>query len=497
MPAAPRTYVYFAVFGVSALLYAGCGSDAPNGAFSAFQAQGDADGTVFQTRSDGGVGDGAAAVDGGPIAADTGAPDTGAAGASDAEAIDVVGGDAGAADTALPDTGGADAEAMDTAAMDTAAMDTAAMDTAAVDTGANDIGVLDSGTTDTASGDTATGDTSSPDGGTTDGGSTTTAKEFNGGFVGGACTTDSQCAYAGGQCLKDSAGFPNGMCTQSCTKFCPDKAGMATTFCISAKDVSVSTPPGLCTARCDYSKSPTGCRPGYKCAKLQRYGDPATSMFACIPGLSTGGGGLTDCQQKLLARGVGFSPQPNPWGVPTGGTAKVCDIPDLLSVNPDMYGVGFRASSQTGSKLKMKMNCQFAHSVADMAELLAKKGIVEVVHYGTYNCRYISGTKTLSEHAFANALDVAGLKDKDGNYHSVLNDWEKGVKTPKTASGTLLKWFADTMYAKHVFNIILTPEYNAAHANHFHVDDTPGSWFMQGFTSIWQTNPGCSLPHDE
>ena len=162
-----------------------------------------------------------------------------------------------------------------------------------------------------------------------------------------------------------------------------------------------------------------------------------------------------------------------------------------------MFGVGFRASWLSGGKLKMKMNCNFAHSVADMAELLAKQGVVEVVHYGTYNCRYISGTKNLSQHGFANGLDVAELKTKDGKYHSVLKDWEKGVKSPKTDSGKLLKWFADTMYAKHVFNIILTPEFNAAHANHFHVDDTPGSWFMQGFSSIWETHPGCSQPHDE
>ncbi|MCO4764245.1 MAG: extensin family protein [Myxococcales bacterium] len=457
-PPLPRLLTHIAVLGAASLL-AACGSDAPSGPVSAFQAGTDADGSSF-TADVGGDGSSGAldvGLDGG-----TGSPDTGVA-------------DSGVADSGVSDTGIADSGAPDTAIADSGSADTGPADTGTTDTGTADTGTTDAGTTDAGNG----------------------AKEFNGGFIGGACTSNSQCAYTGGSCLKDGAGFPKGMCSKSCTKFCPDQTGMSTTFCIESKTVKVSTPPGLCAVRCDYGKSPTGCRPGYKCVKLPRYGDPGTTKFACIPGTPTSGPAKTDCQKKLLARGVTFTAVPNPMGVPKGGTKKVCDIPDLLSVNPGMYGVGFRASSQTGTMVKMQMNCTFAHSVADMAQELAAKGVTEVVHYGTYNCRYISGTKSLSQHGYANALDVAGLKTKDGAYHSVLKDWEKGAKNPKTTSGKLLRWFADHMYAKHVFNIILTPEYNAAHANHFHVDNTPGSWYMQGFASMWIDHPGCSQPHAE
>ena len=42
------------------------------------------------------------------------------------------------------------------------------------------------------------------------------------------------------------------------------------------------------------------------------------------------------------------------------------------------------------------------------------------------------------------------------------------------ARGQWLKALADARYAMDIFNIILTPNYNAAHYNHFHVDLTPG-----------------------
>ncbi|HAN30349.1 MAG TPA: hypothetical protein DCQ06_02015 [Myxococcales bacterium] len=377
-----------------------------------------------------------------------------------------------------------------------------------------DVPLVDSFVVDTAVQDTAT---SQPDSGpTSDSGASsdtasngdagnspdtnqpqTNAKEFNQGFIGGSCASNSQCSYKDGFCATASEGFPKGMCSAPCSKFCPDQASMATTFCVTSSEVGVQSPPGMCTVRCDFGKSPTGCRPGYSCVKMKRYNDPATTMLACVPGKSNAGVTLTACQKQLIARGVGFSTLPNPKATPKGGSSPLCQINDFLSVEPTLAGVDFRASSPTGSKLKLKLKCDFAHALVDMAEELKKKGVKEVIHWGTYNCRYIGGTKTLSEHSFANAIDIAGMKMNDGSYYSVLKAWEKGATSPKTAGGQVLKWFADTMYAKHVFNVILTPEYNAAHADHFHVDLTPGSWFKQSFTSFGEAHAGCQHPEAE
>ncbi len=269
---------------------------------------------------------------------------------------------------------------------------------------------------------------------------------------------------------------PNGSCSQTCTKFCPDKAGKATTFCVAAKHLGGTTG-GLCTAQCDYAQSKTGCRSGYKCVKLARYNDPKTSKFVCVPG--SGGFKGTWCHDQLTKRGVSWSPANNPMATPKGLNYPACNIPDLVYISPTIGGITFRASSPTGSAKKLWVKCPFALAMADMVDALKGKNVTEIIHYGTYNCRVISGTKTLSEHGMANALDIAGFKFKTGAYWTVLKHWEKGAKNPKTAAGTFLRWFADTVFAKKIFNIILTPEFNNAHANHFHVDLTPGANYLK------------------
>ena len=109
-----------------------------------------------------------------------------------------------------------------------------------------------------------------------------------------------------------------------------------------------------------------------------------------------------------------------------------------------------------------------------MAGILAENGVSDVIHWGTYNCRVISGTNKLSQHGLANAIDIRGLVTQAGDYYDVLSDWEY-ADFPTTEAGSFLKWFAEILYIEWVFNIILTPNYNAAHADHFHLDLTPGA----------------------
>jgi hypothetical protein len=61
----------------------------------------------------------------------------------------------------------------------------------------------------------------------------------------------------------------------------------------------------------------------------------------------------------------------------------------------------------------------------------------------------------------------------------VFDDWEDGVDMPVTFEGQWLKDLTDQRHEQGIFNIILTPEYNAAHDDHFHVDLTPGSDFYE------------------
>lgn len=91
--------------------------------------------------------------------------------------------------------------------------------------------------------------------------------------------------------------------------------------------------------------------------------------------------------------------------------------------------------------------------------------VSEIEHFGSYNCRRIYGRDTgaWSEHATANAIDVAGFRLADGTRITLLRDWERGG-----ARSAFLREIRDG--ACDLFATVLSPDYNAAHRDHFHLD---------------------------
>ncbi len=103
------------------------------------------------------------------------------------------------------------------------------------------------------------------------------------------------------------------------------------------------------------------------------------------------------------------------------------------------------------------------HLLQPAARRILGEEIVELTHYGSYQCRNKRGGSSLSEHATANAFDISGFRTKSGKTISVLRHWGKA-----TAEGKFLHVAHDGLC--DWFNLTLSPDYNADHADHFHVD---------------------------
>jgi hypothetical protein len=91
--------------------------------------------------------------------------------------------------------------------------------------------------------------------------------------------------------------------------------------------------------------------------------------------------------------------------------------------------------------------------------------VVEIKQISAYSCRQMNGAggHGISEHAFGNALDIAGFTLADGRKISVQKGWRG---TPEEQG-----FLHDVqLYACETFVTVLAPGYNAAHYNHFHVD---------------------------
>lgn len=91
--------------------------------------------------------------------------------------------------------------------------------------------------------------------------------------------------------------------------------------------------------------------------------------------------------------------------------------------------------------------------------------VATIEHFGSYSCRNVYGrtNATRSQHATAEAWDVAGFTLAGGRKIRVLADWERAG-----AEAAFLRTVRDG--ACRFFDGVLSPDYNEAHRDHFHLD---------------------------
>ena len=187
----------------------------------------------------------------------------------------------------------------------------------------------------------------------------------------------------------------------------------------------------------------------------------------------------TGCRAMLDALGLDWAP-----AAPTRG------IVDPVRVQPLIGGVRYRYVSND-EPTAMTMDCELAPRLHHLSRIVSRYGVDEIIHIGIYNYRCIgggdpdSGTCTPSMHAQARAIDIWGLGLEDSDVEYVLErDWiitsgDTCPGSPSTDADRVLHEVGCAMWSERAFQIVLTPNYNAAHRNHFHVDMTPGSMFIE------------------
>lgn len=91
--------------------------------------------------------------------------------------------------------------------------------------------------------------------------------------------------------------------------------------------------------------------------------------------------------------------------------------------------------------------------------------LASIDQLGTFSCRNVNHEQDgrRSQHATANAIDIAVFHFADGRTASVSQDFGK-----PTAAGRFLARAHDA--ACRVFGTVLGPHYNRLHATHFHLD---------------------------
>ncbi|MCX7284012.1 MAG: extensin family protein [Novosphingobium sp.] len=201
----------------------------------------------------------------------------------------------------------------------------------------------------------------------------------------------------------------------------------------------------------------------------------ATSLAGCI--------GSPDQPQRAPGRGTGASlsqsPQARACLANLGATeAKFSPLPDQY------YGTGcstlgaVRLSALRSDDGRLDVTnlgpvtCPVASALQGWARFGVDRAarqimgspLVRVETMGSYSCRNVAGTTRLSAHATANAVDIAAFRLADGRRISVVADWN----SPSPQVRAFLRTVRDSACKR--FGTVLSPDYNAAHRDHFHLE---------------------------
>jgi hypothetical protein len=107
------------------------------------------------------------------------------------------------------------------------------------------------------------------------------------------------------------------------------------------------------------------------------------------------------------------------------------------------------------------------YGVQPAAQDIFGQRVVAVQSFGTYACRNIIGAKywkdRRSEHAIANAIDIGGFALANGHHISIRRQW--GGDGPEAR---FLRAAHDS--ACRYFRVVLGPNFNPEHHDHFHLD---------------------------
>jgi hypothetical protein len=103
--------------------------------------------------------------------------------------------------------------------------------------------------------------------------------------------------------------------------------------------------------------------------------------------------------------------------------------------------------------------------VQPAAQRIFGQRVAEIEHFGSYNCRrmYNREGASWSEHATADAVDIAAFRLADGTRITLIGDW--AGEGPKAQ---FLRAVRDG--GCDLFATVLSPDYNEAHRDHFHFD---------------------------
>jgi hypothetical protein len=169
------------------------------------------------------------------------------------------------------------------------------------------------------------------------------------------------------------------------------------------------------------------------------------------------------CRAELDARGVAYKSASRP------------GIHDAVEITGPLGGLALTAADRP-----LVIDCSLAVSLAEAGRYFTALGIDAATFSSAYSRRNVRFTNHPSKHSFGLAIDVhtftgpeLGTLRVDRDYEQGLGDAIDCVGEPLTRGGAVLKVLQCQLVRSGLFYLVLSPDYDDAHHDHFHLEVKP------------------------
>ena len=175
------------------------------------------------------------------------------------------------------------------------------------------------------------------------------------------------------------------------------------------------------------------------------------------------------CLTQLGAAGARFAPLPDAYVAP--GCTQLGTV-QLSALAGDRVSFGVSNIGPVQCQVASTFGNWARFGVDRAARQILGSPLARIETMGSYACRNVAGSSRRSAHATAEAIDVSAFILEDGRRISLSDDWNGGSAAEREFLRVVHK------SACKRFGTVLGPEYNRAHADHFHLEGT-GSNFCR------------------
>jgi hypothetical protein len=192
--------------------------------------------------------------------------------------------------------------------------------------------------------------------------------------------------------------------------------------------------------------------------------------------------GEAECFAELDRFGVPYQKMPAP----------VPGIAMPIRLTGPVGGVTYRSSAKTQDSPYTLLDCRLARALVDLSAILRALNVVEVIHYSMHRPDHKGkelGGGSRAGHRGGLAIDAAIFRRADGTALNILKQFKGRRRTPvcgpKAARGATpearaLREIVCRAEERQLFHVLLTPNHDYAHRNHFHMEVRPDGvkWFL-------------------